>query len=267
MNRRFQGFTLIELLITVLIIAALGAAGSAVLGSARRKARCAVEIQAARNLIAGYLSQAAENSGRVMAGYQAEEGVTNIEGEPLHFPLNARYPWRLAPNVPKIEGVLLFNGNEAALNDRNRDYLVSVQPNLGLNTMLVGGNFGTGSPLPPTPKLTGLFGKFCLTHLSDSDSPEKLIVFASARSGGNKVGYYEVRPPNLNRRIWSPAPFSGSTQAQDHGFTDFRWGGAAVCAMLGGNVGLMDEKSMRDMRRWSIQAQRANAPDFMIQAP
>ena len=138
MKRNRPGFTLIEVLITVSIVAALGTAGFAGICSAKRKAKCVVEINAARNVITAYLSHASDNGGRVLPGYQTDGTVENIEGEPLHYPMNARYPWRLAPNVPKIEGVMLFNGNEAALKSENRDYLVSVHPNLGLNAMLVG---------------------------------------------------------------------------------------------------------------------------------
>jgi prepilin-type N-terminal cleavage/methylation domain-containing protein len=264
MKLKSSGFTLMEILVTVVIIATLGAAGTAGVCSARRKAKCALEINAARNLMSAYLSHAAENGGKVLPGYQTDENVTNLEGEPLHYPMNARYPWRLAPSVPKIEGVLLFNGNESALKSDNRDYLVSVHPNLGLNATLVGGHFGTGSPLPPSPKMLDAFGKFHLTHLSDSSSPEKLLVFSSARSGENEPGYFEIRPPQLNRPVWSAARFSEETPPSSHGFVDLRWDGKAVCAMLGGNIELLAEKELRDMRRWSIQAQTANDPSFMI---
>jgi prepilin-type N-terminal cleavage/methylation domain-containing protein len=264
MKRIPRGFSLIELLITVSIIAALGVAGAAGISSARRKAKCVVEINAARNLITAYLSHAAENGGKVLTGYQTDENVTNLEGEPLHYPMNARYPWRLVPSIPKIEGVLLFNGNESALKSENRDYVVSVHPNLGLNATLVGGHFGTGSPLPPTPKMLEAFGKFHLSYLSDSSSPEKLLVFASARSGGNEQGYFEIRPPNLNRPVWSSAEFSKDTPPSSHGFVDLRWDGKAVCSMLGGNIELLDETKLRDMRRWSIQAEAANDSSFII---
>jgi prepilin-type N-terminal cleavage/methylation domain-containing protein len=264
MKSHRSGFTLVEILVTIAIVAGLGATGLVCVGHCRKKAQCVIEINAARNLAAAYLSHAADHSGRVMAGYQTDPDVTNIEGNPLHYPMNARYPWRLAPCVPKIEGVMLFNGNESALTDRNRDYLVSVHPNLGLNSTLVGGHFGTGSPLAPTPKLVEVFGKFHLTHLSEADSPERLVVFASARSGTDEPGYFEIRPPNLNKRNWSAASFSETQSPADHGFTDFRWSGKAVCAMLGGNVEVLDESALRDMRRWSIQAQRADNPDYRI---
>lgn len=264
MKRHQQGFTLVEILVTISLIAGLGVLGLAGVRMARQKAKCAVEINAARNLITAYLSHASENSGRVLAGYQTDSGTTNIDGEPLHHPMNARYPWRLAPSVPKIEGVLLFNGNESALKSDNRDYLVSVHPNLGLNATLVGGHFGTGSPLPPTPKMIEAFGKFHLTHLSDSSAPERLLVFASARSGGNEPGYFEIRPPKLMNPVWSSARFSEKGKPADHGFTDFRWNGKSVCAMLGGNVEILGEDELRDMRRWSIQAAQVDDPDYLI---
>jgi prepilin-type N-terminal cleavage/methylation domain-containing protein len=264
MKLHHKGFTLVEILVTFAIVAAISALGLAGACAAKRKAQCAVEINAARNLIAAYLSNASENGGRVIPGYQTDSNATNIEGDPLHFPMNARYPWRLAPDVPKIEGVLLFNGNESALKSENRDYLVSVHPNLGLNATLVGGHFGTGSPLPPTPKMVATFGKFHLTNLAESSGPERLVVFASARSGENEPGYYEIRPPNLTRSVWSSAGFSKESAAEDHGFMDFRWSGKAVCVMLGGNVELLAERELRDMRRWSIQADQANDRNFLI---
>lgn len=264
MKQHHSGFTLIEILVTITIVAALGGLGLTGIQMAKEKAKCAVEINAARNLITAYLSHATESNGQVLAGYQTDSNVTNLEGELLHHPMNARYPWRLAPSVPKIEGVMLYNGNEKAMKSENRDYLVSVHPNLGLNATLVGGHFGTGSPLPPTPRMTAALGKFHLTHLTDASSPEKLLVFASARSAEDKPGYFEIRPPKLTSPTWSADHFSKEKPASDHGFVDLRWNGKAVCAMLGGNVEVLDEKSLRDMRRWSIQAQQANNPNFTI---
>lgn len=265
MKHRHPGFTLVELLVTVTIIASLGTLTFAGVRSVREKTKSVVEINAARNLITGYLGYAADNNGQVLAGYLKDPTVTNLEGDLLEFPMNARYPWRLARNVPSVKGVLVFNGTESVLDLKDRDYRVSAYPNLGLNATLVGGHFGDGSPLPPTPRIIEAYGKFYLSQLAESDDPTKLIVFASARSGKNQPGYFEVRPPNLTSKVWSSKKFSSAdNDASAHGFVDFRWGGKAVVAMLGGNVELLDETQLRDMRRWSHQAPRTNAPDYMI---
>lgn len=264
--KRRAGFTLVELLVTITIIIVLAGVSFASVQCIRQKAKSVTEVNAARNLITAYLGYATDHNGQVMAGYQSDPQVTNLEGKPLYDPLNARYPWRLAANVPKIQGIMLFNGTESALKDPERDYLVSVHPNMGLNATLVGGHFGSGSPLPPTSRLITAYGKFYLTTVAECDDPNKLIVFASARSGKDAPGYFEVRPPKLIGPVWSSKNFEQSDPAANHGFVDFRWSGKAVVAMLGGNVELRSEDDLRDMRYWSNQAIRANNPDFTIGA-
>lgn len=257
-------FSLIETLVAIAILSVLGSITVGGIRSARNKAAMTVELNAARNLITAYLGHASENGGRVLSGYKNDPNATNLDGDPLSDPINARYPWRLAPHVPKIEGNILFNGNEKALNSPNSDYLVSVQPNLGLNATLVGGHFGSGSPLPPTPRLIQTYGKFHLTNLAESSSPESLIVFASARSSTGEPGYFEIRPPNLTKPIWPSAKFSKSSPPHHHGHVDLRWNQKAVAVMLAGNASLLNESQLRDMRRWSHQAANSNQPNFLI---
>ncbi len=264
MKKHLNGFTLVEMLVTLSLIAALGTLTAGGIHCARQKAKTLVEVNAARNLITGYLSHAAENNGQVLPGYQTDPAATNLHGKALEFPVNARYPWRLAPSVPGVKGVFVFNGNESVLDAKDSDYLVSAGPNLGLNAILVGGHFGSGSPLAPSPRIVDAYGKFYLSHLAESDDPGKLIVFSSARSGERKPGYFEIRPPRLTGQVWSPEKFENEAPASAHGFVDLRWGGKAVTAMLGGNVELLDEAQLRDMRRWSHQAARANDRNFTI---
>lgn len=262
--QRPRGFTLIEVLVTLAIIATLATVSAAAFLKLREKARMATEIGAARNLISAYLSHASDNNGLVMPGYQADPDASDLSGNSLAHPMNARYPWRLAPHAPRIDGIMLFNGNESALESKNSDYLVSVMPNLGLNAVLVGGHYGSGSPLPPSPRLIEAYGKFYLSRISEAESPGDLVVFASARSGNGKPGYFEIRPPRLTGPVWNPGQFDQTKPAHEHGFVDFRYNHSAVTACLAGNVQLLTESELRDMRRWSNQAALANDPNFTI---
>lgn len=260
----FPGFTLVELLTTITIIATIAGASAIGYQSVCQKARMVTEINASRDLMAAYLSDAADNNGAVMPGYQTDPNTTDLNGKPLAHPMNARYPWRLAAAGTGVEGTMLFNGNESALRKANSDYLVSVMPNLGINAVLVGGHYGSGSPLPPSPRIVKYYGKFYLDRLVEAVAPERLIVFASARSGENSPGYFEIRSPQLTSRAWSPASFTQDTPASRHGFVDFRYSGKAVVANLAGNVELLTENQLRDMRRWSNQAAAANDENFLI---
>lgn len=261
---RKRGFTLVELLVTTTIIAVLATVSTTGYLSMRQKARLTTEISAARNLVAAYLTNASDHNGQVMPGYQIDPDATDLNGKPVPYPMNARYPWRIAQDSPRIEGVILFNGNESALKESNSDYLVSVKPNLGLNSVLLGGHYGSGSPLPPSPRVVKAYGKFHLTRIAEAVAPEKLLVFASARSGKNNPGYFEIRSPRLTGRVWSSAEFSQNSPASAHGFVDFRYDNKAVGANLAGNIELLSEKQLRDMTRWSNQAARENNPDYLI---
>ncbi|MES2437775.1 MAG: prepilin-type N-terminal cleavage/methylation domain-containing protein [Verrucomicrobiota bacterium] len=265
MKTHRKGFTLVELLVTFVVIATLGGLGLACIQNVRKRARSVVEINAARNLITGYLGYAAENSGLLLKGFDNQGSATNLEGKSVGFPASARYPWRLAPSVPKVEGVLLYNGNESALKGSNSDYMVSVSSNMGINATLVGGYYHSAAPMDASKtRLIDTYGKFFVSNLSEANNPGSLIVFASARGGREMGGYYEVRPPNLTGPVWSRGKFEESNPGLDHGYVDFRWGGKAVVAMLGGNVELLDEERLRDMRRWSNQASVADDPDYLI---
>ena len=46
------------------------------------------------------------------------------------------------------------------------------------------------------------------------------------------------------------------------GFVSLEYGGKAIVAHLDGNVRLLDETELRDMRRWSNQAAMYDDPDF-----
>ncbi|MCP4732303.1 MAG: type II secretion system protein [Roseibacillus sp.] len=258
-----SGFTITEILVSIVILVSLLTLGGAVTFSAIEKARMTKEVSAAKELITGWQAYASENGGAVMPGFREDPQLTNLKGEPLSFPINARYPWKLAHYVGRMEDGIVFNGNEKLLTGDQADYRVSVSPNLGVNAVFVGGHYGTGSPLPPSERIIERLGKFVVTHISEPHDPGKLIVFASARSAYG-AGYFEVRPPAVLDPVWSGEAFMEDGRAADHGFVDLRWNGKAVAAMAGGNVELLDEEALRDMRRWSNQAALENESDFTI---
>ena len=266
MKRHPSGFTLVELTIAIFITTVLASLSVAGYKVAREKSQMATEVNAARNLMTAYLGYASDHSGKLLPGYQTDETTTNLNGEILHHPVNARYPWRLIPAMPKVEGVLLYNGNERALKDENSDYLVSVSPNLGINAVYVGGHYGSGSPLRPSDRMVQAVGKYYVSRISEAVNPQKLIVFTSARHGTDRddIGNFEVRAPNLLKPEWTSAEFTRDRQPSEHGFVDFRWSGKSVTAMLGGNIELLDENQLRDMRRWSNQAARTNDANFVV---
>ena len=107
--------------------------------------------------------------------------------------------------------------------------------------------------------------------------PGKLIVFASARftddnsSGGTvsgtpmpeQAGFHLLTPPRTNKIEWS-GNFDRKAPAEKFGSLDLRYSGRAVCVMLAGNVEMLDQKQLQDMRYWSVPAAEADNPDFIL---
>lgn len=262
--KKQRGFTLMELLVTITILVIL--AGLIVGASTFAKRRLATvnELSAARQLMIAYHQYASDHSGKLLEGYKTDQETTGPDGEYLHFPMNARYPWRLMPYLGDPRETLTVNGNRKAWDAADPIYQVSVMPNLGINAVLVGGHYGSASPLPPTKRFIDAYGKFFVSHAHEVQDPTNLIVFASARQSEKEKGYFEVRPPKLTQTLWSSAEFDEDRPAKEHGFVDFRHGGKAVVAKFDGSAELMTEEQMRDMRLWSNQAARRNDADFTI---
>ncbi len=253
-----------ELLVTITILVILAGLIVGATSFAKRRLASVNELSAARNLMIAYHQYAGDHSGKLLEGYKTDQETTGPDGEYLHFPMNARYPWRLMPYLGDPRETLTVNGNRNAWDAADPIYQVSVMPNLGINAVLVGGHYGSASPLPPTKRFTDAYGKFYVSHAHEVHDPSNLIVFASARQSENERGYFEVRPPKLTQTLWSSEEFDEDHPAKEHGFVDFRHGGKAVVAKFDGSAALMTEDEMRDMRMWSNQAAIMNLADYTI---
>lgn len=261
---RSGGFTLIEVLAVTAILAVLAAVTVPVVGRLQNEGLKAQEIAAGRKLIVGYQLYSSENNGELMPGYGTRgEPATDASGNAIDFPASARYPWRLAPylNYDMKSFVLTGNGVESETADSH--YAVSVSPNLGMNVTFVGGDYGSASDLPPSPRAVERYGNFCATRMAQVSEPSKLIVFASARRATGKVGNFSVQSPFFGSRRWAKS-WDEDQAAGAFGFVDLRYGKRAVAVMLDGHAELLDADQLQDMRRWSIQAADADDPNYTI---
>jgi prepilin-type N-terminal cleavage/methylation domain-containing protein len=264
MNKK-NGFTLVELLVCISIIAVLSSIVFAVTHRVKQRMASTKEIHAARKLMVAYQLYAADHNGSLLEGYRKDPNTVGMDGNPVTFPMNARYPWRLMPYLGNPREELTVNGNEKAWDAKeNLDYKISVMPNFGINAVLVGGHYGSGSPLPPTQRMISSFGKFFVSNAGEVDSPSNLIVFASARKDEESPGYFEVRPPRLTGPVWESKAYDPKQPGPSHGFVDFRHDGKAVIATFDGGAKLATEDELRDMRMWSNQASRAGDANFTI---
>lgn len=258
-----------EIMTGVSIAAVIAALGIPIYNSVLQDARMARELGAARKLITAWHSYAGDNNGSVLPGFQTTPAY-NQDGELLSYPVNARYPFRIAPYLGhELKGAVLVNDQEKFLLEKDpevRDYSISVFPSFGINATFVGGDYGSGSELQPSESTYSRFGKFVITHITEPVAPQKLIVFASAHSDsshGKSDGYFLIRSPRLQADRWADS-YDPNASASQFGYVHPRYNGRAVAAMADGHVELLDESQLRDMRRWSNQAAEANNPNWTL---
>jgi len=155
---------------------------------------------------------------------------------------------------------------------------------------------GTGDDAGSNPFASG--GKFYVTRTDEVRATDKMIVIASSRAGDVKnagsfgstgwgntpppvigggstrpvPGYYELRPPRSSpfgqqsggagggrSQPWNVSnKYNAALSPESWGFIDFRHFDKAVVGMADGHVESLDIESMRDMRRWSAKAPRAD---------
>jgi len=261
-----RGFTLIELLVVIAIVGILSSILLPSLAKAKRRARTIEEVSSAKQLVLAAQIYADENEDAVLPGYVTDPEAKDDLGHPLTFPVNARYPWRISPYLAQSFETIYCADNRRKLDelrglDRNSYvYAVSLYPSLGINSYFVGGN-ETDLPAEPANKQFG--SGTVITRTTEARRPSDLMMFVSARSavsGLNANGYFQVTPPYLTARKWSPG-WSPALAPGQWGFVAPRYDGRAVAAMIDGHVQMLNQNELQDMRHWANNADR---PDFVL---
>lgn len=262
-----RGFTLIELLVVIAIIAVLSGMLLPALSQTKGKARFVNEIHSAKQLMLAHRMYTDDNDGFVLPGFRFGFPATDRIGQPILHPINARYPWRIAPYLGKNFEILYANRNRALLRsfaqeDKDYTYLASLFPSLGANSTFVGGD----QQLLPNQKAFEKFGRFCVLRESDAERPSSLITFLSARHQSNpneevREGFYRTRPPYLSRRLWMEE-WDSAEPPEKFGFVHPRYNNRAVTAMFDGHAEGLGFDKLQDMRFWANPADR---PDWVLQ--
>jgi prepilin-type N-terminal cleavage/methylation domain-containing protein len=262
-----RGFTLIELLVVIAIIAILAALLLPALAAAKNKAHMIEEISAGKQLMLGIQMYADDHNDQMFYGYFENPNTSTVVvdnwGQPVGFPQNARYPWRI---VPYLSGSMasIYSGVNRALLDQLQStdhasyvYDVSLFPSLGINSYFMGGD---DDSLPAVAANAKFGSGTVLTKMGTARHPSDLIEFISARStvdGSNAQGYFRVTPPYLTTRQWA-ADFSPTATPDQWGQVAPRFNSHSVTALVDGHAEEFNLQQMQDMQHWCNRATYAN---------
>ena len=268
-----RGFTLIELLVVIAIIAILAGLILPALAKATHQAKKINEMSSAKQVALAWQLYADDHAGAVLPGYRYGYAAKDFTGRDVEFPVNARYPWRLAPYLGNNFDVIYANENRRLL-DQFRQmadpemgiYAASVFPSLGVNSVFVGGD---DVELPPEPKALEKFGSFCVMKESEVLRSSDLMTFVSTRGAfdgtdapagfdGRIVnGYFKALPPYLAGRRWA-VDYRETDGPEAWGHVAPRYQMKAVAAQVDGHVEALSLRELQDMRRWANPADRAD---------
>ncbi len=275
-----SAFTLIELLVVIAIISVLVGILVPTLAQARLMGKQTRQLQTSGQLLTAYHLYANDHRGILMPGYATDAMVMPIvpgapllvvrdeNGQPLVIPQSAkRYPWRIAPYMDynfaglyEDEKVLQYV--KTSQTDLVR-YAMSTVPSLGLNAEFVGGCAATEGAGFDATNLKK-WGAFYITRDDQAQRPSDLLLFASARgqdpvNASNVVpGFHIVKPPSFDKPLWPSGEFDATSPVNAWGFMDFRYSRRAVAAYFDGHSQVHTPDDLRDMRKWSNQATRAD---------
>lgn len=277
---RRHAFTLVELLIVIGIIGLLISILLPALSAARKSAQHTRLCAGLREVMLGYTQYHIDNKGSLLFGYtpptvNGTAVTVDDPGSGLNFgmPVADRFPWRLAPWVGDIWGVMHIHAETPPRPQRGdnppdammKAYTLSINPSFGINSVFVGGHAGPlfqgfAGPSGDRPNT----GKHVVFKASEVRRPSELIVFAecvarNAPFGDPNTGLHFVMPPRANGQRWKVV--NGEfvlTSSVISGIPKGRFGERAAVGFFDGHVQSMRPGELEDMRLWAARATRSD---------